>query len=127
MKKVIAFLFAVIYFVFTTFAFWQVNVEGSYFVHTAKSLHGTAVAVAGLDEPKETSNDVLAKKSSNKAPNHTTVTGKRNLPRASSVILTFKNFLAFSATTSNTPGIAGTATPLYCRGSIYLNNGVLRI
>jgi hypothetical protein len=126
MKKVIAFLLAVLYFVFTTLTLWQVNGEAGLFGHTAHDSHESVVATADDGRQKVTDNDILADKSSSRASKHLTVTGKRNLPRSSSVFLAFRNFVFFSATSYHKLDMRS-ATPLLYHASIYLNNGVLRI
>jgi uncharacterized protein YxeA len=126
MKKVIAFLLAVLYFVFTTFTFWQVNGENGLFGHTAHDSYESVVATTDDERKKVTNNDILADESLSGAPKHLTVSGKRNLPRASSVVLAFRNFLSFSTTGFHKWDIRS-ATPLLYHASIYLYNGVLRI
>jgi hypothetical protein len=126
MKPVIAFLLAVLYFVFTTFTLWQVNDEDRCLRHTAQDSQASVVATSNDGQKKAINNDLLADKSLSKSSKHLTVSGKRNLPRASSVILAFSHFLSFSTAGYHQPDWS-TATPLLDYASIYLKNGVLRI
>jgi hypothetical protein len=103
-----------------------VNDENSHFRHTANDSYKFVVATADDGREKAINNDILAAKSLSRAPKHLTVSGKRTLPRASSVVLAFRNFFSFSTTSYHKLDIS-TATPLLYHAPIYLKNGVLRI
>jgi hypothetical protein len=126
MEKVIAFLFSVLYLVFTTLTWWQVNDEDGGFRHTAHASHESIVATFDDGLKKAANNDIRADQSLNKAPQHLTASGKRNLLRASSVILAFSNLLSCSTAGYYKPS-RRTAAPLMYQAAVYLKNGVLRI
>jgi hypothetical protein len=123
MKKFIAFLLAALYFVFTTPTLWQVNGKDNRWGHGSQEF---AFSTSGDGLKKAINNDILADKSLRKAPKHLTATGKIKIPRSSTVVLAFRNFLSFSTTDYHKPDIS-MATPLRYFASIYLKNGVLRI
>jgi hypothetical protein len=123
MKKVIAFLLAVLYFVFTTFTLWQVNDADSRLGQTA---HENGITTADAEPGRELNTDILADKPLNRTPKHLNVTGKRNLPRASCIALSFKSIPSFSTAALRKQHV-WSGTPLLYQASIYLRNRVLLI
>ena len=126
MKKVVAFLLAVLYLIFTSFTFWNVNDEDGPFVHRVFDADKSIIATTDGKEKKAINHDILFDKSLNKASKHLTVTRKRNLSRTGFVILSSKNFPSLSTTGYYKPEISW-AIPLLYHSAIYLKNGVLRI
>lgn len=124
MKKVSAFILAVLYFIFITFSWWQVNEGGDYPGYKAHEY-----VIAGSDGGlKKTINQelLLADQLLSKAPKHLSVTGKRNIPRGGSVVLAFRNAQALF-TTPYCEADMSMVTPLLYHRSIFLKNRVLRI
>src|SRR5687768_3153248 len=97
MEKVSAFLFSVLYLVFTTLTWWRVNDQDAGCSHTLHASQESIVATFDDGLKKAAHKDIPADQSLNKAPQHFTASGKRNLLRASSVILAFSNLLPRSA------------------------------